>query len=304
MDQPNRNAESRRTESRRTASRRVESARRESIRAEKSSMKTRVWTGVIGIPLLIFILYSGGIILAVGVSLLAFAGILEYTGAINRLVRPKINIVVMLILAAILMLTIKLDYYFLMPVLLVEFIAIFCYEILSGNVGIQRGSATLLGLIYVPIMFGHLFLFETVNKGIYYLWLIFVIAFTTDTAAYFVGKSIGNRKIAPKISPKKTIAGSVGGVIAAALSTILYGSILGSYFNFVLPWYLYLIVGIFGSIAGQCGDLTASMIKRKANIKDYGTILPGHGGVLDRFDSILFIIPLIYIFARLTIGIA
>lgn len=294
MDQPNRSAESRST-----ASRRIESRR-----AEKSSMKTRVWTGVVGIPLLVIILYSGGMVLAIGVSLLAFAGILEYCGAINRLVHPKINIIVMVVLSVILMVTIKLDYYFLMPVLLVEFIAIFCFEILSGNVGIQRGSATLLGLIYIPIMFGHLFLFETVNKGIYYMWMIFVIAFSTDTAAYFVGKSMGHRKIAPRISPKKTIAGSVGGLIAAALSTILYGSILGSYFNFILPWYLYLIVGIFGSIAGQCGDLTASMIKRKAKIKDYGSILPGHGGVLDRFDSILFIIPLIYIFARLTIGIA
>ncbi len=285
-------------------SRRAERALAENRRAEKSSMKTRIWTGVIGLPLLIFILYTGGFILVVGVSILAFVGTMEYTRAINKMIRPKMNVVLMIILTVMLMVTIKLDYYFLMPVLLVAFIIIFCYEILSGNAGIERGSATLMGLIYVPIMFGHLFLFETVNKGPYYMWLIFVIAFTTDTAAYFIGKSIGNRKIAPLISPKKTIAGSVGGVVVAALCTILYGTILSSYFSFVLPWYLYLIVGVFGSIAGQCGDLTASMIKRKAKIKDFGTILPGHGGILDRFDSILFIIPLIYIFAKLTIGIA
>ncbi|WP_303866992.1 phosphatidate cytidylyltransferase [Acetobacterium wieringae] len=285
-------------------SRRAERARAENRRAEKSSMKTRIWTGVIGLPLLIFILYTGGFILVVGVSILAFVGTMEYTRAINKMIRPKMNVVLMIILTIMLMVTIKLDYYFLMPVLLVAFIIIFCYEILSGNAGIERGSATLMGLIYVPIMFGHLFLFETVNKGPYYMWLIFVIAFTTDTAAYFIGKSIGNRKIAPLISPKKTIAGSVGGVVVAALCTILYGTILSSYFSFVLPWYLYLVVGVFGSIAGQCGDLTASMIKRKAKIKDFGTILPGHGGILDRFDSILFIIPLIYIFAKLTIGIA
>ena len=285
-------------------SRRAERARAESIRAEKSSMKTRIWTGVVGLPLLIAIMYLGGFVLVIGVSALAFFGIIEYTRAVNRMFRPKINRILMIALAVMLMVTIKLDYYFLMPVLLVSFIVIFCYEILSGNVEIQRGSATLMGLIYVPVMFGHLFLFETVNKGAYYMWLIFVIAFTTDTAAYFIGKSIGNRKIAPLISPKKTIAGSVGGVIVAALCTILYGTILSSYFSFVLPWYLYLVVGVFGSIAGQCGDLMASMIKRKAKIKDFGTILPGHGGILDRFDSILFIIPLIYIFAKLTIGIA
>ena len=285
-------------------SRRAERALAERKRAEKSSMKTRIWTGIVGLPLLIAIMYLGGFVLVIGVSALAFFGMIEYTRAVNRMFRPKINRILMIALAVMLMVTIKLDYYFLMPVLLVSFIVIFCYEILSGNVEIQRGSATLMGLIYVPVMFGHLFLFETVNKGAYYMWLIFVIAFTTDTAAYFIGKSIGNRKIAPLISPKKTIAGSVGGVIVAALCTILYGTILSSYFSFVLPWYLYLVVGVFGSIAGQCGDLTASMIKRKAKIKDFGTILPGHGGILDRFDSILFIIPLIYIFAKLTIGIA
>ncbi|WP_296561512.1 phosphatidate cytidylyltransferase [uncultured Acetobacterium sp.] len=294
MDQLNNKLENRQTER----------SRAESRRAEKSSMKTRVWTGVIGLPLLIIILYTGGFILVMGVSFLAFVGTMEYTRAINKMIRPKINVFLMIVLAIMVMTTIKLDYFFLMPVLLVAFIVIFCYEILSGHVGIQRSSATLMGLIYVPIMFGHLFLFETINKGAYYMWLIFVIAFTTDTAAYFIGKSIGNRKIAPLISPKKTIAGSVGGVVVAALCTILYGTILSSYFSFVLPWYLYMIVGVFGSIAGQCGDLTASMIKRKAKMKDFGTILPGHGGILDRFDSILFIIPLIYIFAKLTIGIA
>lgn len=184
-------------------SRRAERALAEQKRAEKSSMKTRIWTGVVGLPLLIAIMYLGGFVLVIGVSALAFFGIIEYTRAINRMMQPKINRILMLALAAMLMITIKLDYYFLMPVLLVSFIVIFCYEILSGNVEIQRGSATLMGLIYVPVMFGHLFLFETVNKGAYYMWLIFVIAFTTDTAAYFIGKSIGNRKIAPLISPKK-----------------------------------------------------------------------------------------------------
>jgi len=210
----------------------------------------------------------------------------------------------MLFLAAIITVSIKLDYYFLMPVLLVVFIAIFFVEILSGNVGIQRGSAMLFGLIYVPVLFGYLFLFENIQHGIFYLWMIFVIAFATDTAAYYVGKSIGRTHFAPKISPKKTIAGAIGGIIAASVCTIIYGEILGRFFDFVLPWYLYLILGIVASIAGQCGDLTASMIKRRVKIKDFGRVLPGHGGILDRFDSILFIIPLIYIFASFTAGIA
>jgi len=263
-------------------------------------MRTRVWTGIIGIPLLIFILYTGGFILVIGISLLTLAGVMEYTNAINRAIRPKINLGFMLLLAAMITVTIKLDYYFLMPVLLIAFITIFCYEILSGNVGIQRGSAMLFGLIYVPVMFGYLFLFENIQNGVYYLWMIFIIAFSTDTAAYFVGKSIGKTHFAPKISPKKTIAGSVGGIITAAVCTMIYGVVLANFFGFILPWYLYLALGVTASIAGQCGDLTASMLKRRVKIKDFGRILPGHGGILDRFDSILFIIPLIYIFASLT----
>jgi len=267
-------------------------------------MSKRVWTAIIGIPLLVFILYQGGFVLVIGVSFLILGGTIEYTGAINRSIRPKINILFMLLLAAIIGISMKLDYYFLMPVLLVIFISIFCVEILSGNVGIQRGSAMLFGLIYVPVMFGYLFLFENLQNGVYYLWMIFVIAFSTDTAAYYVGRAIGKTNFAPKVSPKKTIAGSVGGIIASGVCIIIYGAILGKFFGFILPWYLYLGLGIVASIAGQCGDLTASMIKRRVKIKDFGRVLPGHGGILDRFDSILFIIPLIYIFASFTADIA
>ena len=147
-------------------------------------------------------------------------------------------------------------------------------------------------------------MFENIKLGIYYMWMVFVIAFSTDTAAYFVGRAIGKTKLAPEISPKKTIAGAVGGLIASALFMVLYGIIMKFGFQMDLPVYLYAAVGFVGSIAGQCGDLTASMIKRKMGIKDFGKILPGHGGILDRFDSILFIIPLVYIFATYTAGLA
>ena len=112
-------------------SRRAERALAERKRAEKSSMKTRIWTGIVGLPLLIAIMYLGGFVLVIGVSALAFFGIIEYTRAVNRMFRPKINRILMIALAVMLMVTIKFDYYFLMPVLLVSFIVIFCYSIIS-----------------------------------------------------------------------------------------------------------------------------------------------------------------------------
>ncbi|MGL4605872.1 MAG: phosphatidate cytidylyltransferase [Eubacteriaceae bacterium] len=267
-------------------------------------MSKRVWTAVFGIPLLIMMLVFGKGFLTVGVSLLSLVGIMEYTKAANRVIRPKIKPLMMAALSMVVTVTIRLDYYFLMPMLLILLMLIFCNEILSGNTGIQRGSAVFFGLVYVSVMFGYLFLFENIQHGIYYVWMIFIIAFGTDTAAYFVGKNFGKTKLAPKISPKKTIAGAVGGLMTSGIVMIIYGMILGQFFDFVLPWYFYLAIGVLASFAGQCGDLTASMIKRSAHIKDFGYALPGHGGILDRFDSILFIIPLIYIFASLTIGLA
>ncbi len=271
---------------------------------QKSSLKVRVLTSIIGLPLLGIILYLGQGALVIGVSLLTLVGTLEYTAAVNHVLKPRIRYTLMLSLSLLMVLTIKLDYNFALAMLLICFILLSCYEITSKNIGFERAGAMLLGLVYVPIMFGHLFLFETLNKGVYYLWLIFIIAFATDTAAYFIGSTIGRKKLAPRISPKKTVAGSLGGILAAAIVAVIYGRILRSNFDLDLAWYLYFAIGIVASIAGQCGDLLASMIKRRVGIKDFSKILPGHGGILDRFDSIIFIIPIIYIFARLTSGIA
>lgn len=265
-------------------------------------MSKRVVTALVGLPLLIAMLIFGKGFLTVGVILISFVGIIEYTNVVNKVLRPKINLILIMILALGILITMRLDYYFLMPILLIELMIITCFEIVTKNIGVQRSSATIFGLIYVPVMFGYLFLFENIQHGLSYMWMIFIIAFGTDTAAYYIGKKLGKTKLAPKISPKKTVAGAIGGIIASGAFMVIYGFILTNFFGFALPWVYYLGMGVIGSIAGQCGDLTASMIKRRVRAKDFGKILPGHGGVLDRFDSILFIIPLIYIFASYTVG--
>jgi len=148
-------------------------------------------------------------------------------------------------------------------------------------------------LIYIRDQFGF-------YQGLFYTFLIFACAWGSDTGAYFIGKSFGKKKLAPEISPHKTVEGLVGGLFAcilfvAGLTTIYY-FVMKSMNITVEVNYIYLaIVSIIGSLIGVMGDLSASLIKRQCKIKDFGTIMPGHGGVLDRFDSVIFIAPFVFV---------
>jgi phosphatidate cytidylyltransferase len=128
------------------------------------------------------------------------------------------------------------------------------------------------------------------------VWHIFLTAFGTDIMAYFTGYAIGKHKLCPKISPKKTIEGSIGGILGSVLLCGLFG-------YFVIPGLLLhcIIIGVLGGVVSQFGDLTASIFKRKMGIKDYGNLIPGHGGILDRFDSVLFTAPMVYYYIMLII---
>lgn len=132
------------------------------------------------------------------------------------------------------------------------------------------------------------------ENGLYYLFLIFICAWMTDTGAYFSGRFFGKHKLAPSISPKKTVEGSVGGIICAMLGCIVLG-LVAAYINEASPnYWLLALVGLIGSCLAQLGDLIASLIKRTCGVKDFGNIMPGHGGALDRFDSVIMVSPFIY----------
>jgi phosphatidate cytidylyltransferase len=130
--------------------------------------------------------------------------------------------------------------------------------------------------------------------GILTVWLIFVASWGSDTCAYCVGKLIGRHKLPSKLSPNKTIEGCVGGILGAALIGFLFAL---AFYKDKNIWWQFALIGGAGSVISQIGDLAASAIKRNYNIKDYGKLIPGHGGILDRFDSILFTAPLVYILA-------
>ena len=150
-------------------------------------------------------------------------------------------------------------------------------------------------LIYVAVMLSFIYLTRNTGTGRIVVWLIFLSSWGCDTCAYCVGMLIGKHKMAPKLSPKKSIEGAVGGVIGAALLGMIFALI------FKQPMLEYAIICAVGALISMVGDLAASAIKRNMDIKDYGKLIPGHGGVLDRFDSVIFTAPVIYLLALLLI---
>lgn len=156
---------------------------------------------------------------------------------------------------------------------------------------------TLLGFLYIPFLIAHIILLDRLTLYSSLIWFVFIAAFGTDVAAYFTGYVFGKHKLAPTISPKKTIEGSVGGILGSAV-------ISGVFAWFFMPALLNhcILIGLLGSVFAQIGDLTASVFKRKVGIKDYGDLIPGHGGVLDRFDSILFTAPFVYYYTVLVMA--
>ena len=134
--------------------------------------------------------------------------------------------------------------------------------------------------------------------GKYYVLIAFIVAFSADTGAYFAGRAFGKHKLAPVVSPKKTIEGAVGGVLSSILLVELYGVLLHFTFSFDVVWWYGILYGLLGAVISILGDLTFSVVKRQVGIKDYSNLIPGHGGILDRFDSMLLVAPVVEILLR------
>ncbi|WP_243090929.1 phosphatidate cytidylyltransferase [Thermus neutrinimicus] len=170
----------------------------------------------------------------------------------------------------------------------------FSYELLKGA-DLTRFAFTLMAFLYLPWSLGYVLLLrETPDStlGLWTLSLPLVASFATDIGAYFVGRTLGRQKLAPEISPAKTVEGSLGGIAVSFLALALYTGLVREVFPFGLLelWLFSLLL----SLAAQLGDLVESMLKRYCGVKDSGHFLPGHGGLLDRIDSLLFTFPLTY----------
>lgn len=257
----------------------------------------RALSGIILILCLGFILFVGDDILLLSSVTLSIIGVIEITRVLNLskvltfIIFPftffYYVIVVKYAREAILLFLISM-------ILLLLLFYVFNYPKYS----IKDIALTIFTIFYVPVLFSFVYLLREQRGqfGKYIVWLIFISSWGCDTFAYFTGLLFGKHKLTRLVSPHKTIEGAVGGILGSILLGIIYVFILN---NFVkIDIYMSLIrVSIacaLGAIFSQIGDLTASAIKREYNIKDYGDLIPGHGGVLDRFDSVIFTAPIIY----------
>ncbi len=169
-----------------------------------------------------------------------------------------------------------------------------------GRQSFAEVATLFTAVLYVVLSFSSLALLrhQTANGKYLYL-LVFFGAWVTDTFAYFTGRFFGKHKLNPEISPKKTVEGSIGGIIFCMISFALFGIVMQFGFKMEVNYWMLCIAGMLCSVVSQIGDLITSLIKREHDVKDFGVIFPGHGGVLDRFDSVLAISPVLLILCNL-----
>lgn len=173
------------------------------------------------------------------------------------------------------------------------FLAVFVFR--YPKFDISQVFSAYAGFMYSVMLFSFLFRIRCMEDGMLLLWLVFIGSWGSDTCAYVAGRLFGKHKAFPVLSPKKTIEGCLGGAVGTSICFFIYAILVKVIFSDItLNVFLFAVIGILASVVSQIGDLAASAMKRKCNIKDYGKLIPGHGGVIDRFDSLLFTAPLIY----------
>mgnify|MGYP003291059445 CR=1 FL=1 len=281
-------------------------------------MKTRILSGIVLIVVMLSLVYLGGIPMAVIFGICSIIGFLELTNAMrvdsddsNNPLSQKRETCILDLLGIAGTIYIYIVQYFFgdgnkvlfgIVALLVLFLMIYVFT--YPRYSTDKILKTFFSFVYASVIFSYFFAtrnfsgqFDTehFNTGFYAVIMILISSWGSDTFAYFTGVSIGKHKIFPILSPKKSLEGCIGGVIGSGILGALYGLLLNKMGVCASKFILYFgILCMAGSIVGQVGDLAASGIKRNYKIKDYGKLIPGHGGIMDRFDSVILISPFVY----------
>jgi phosphatidate cytidylyltransferase len=172
---------------------------------------------------------------------------------------------------------------------------VFCFVQMlctKGQLPFAQVAMTMIAGLLIPFLLSALVRIRIMENGVFFIAAPFVMAFMPDTGAYLIGCAFGKHKLCPAISPKKTVEGLFGGFLGGIVGMVVYGLVLQNLFGFTVNYLFAVIYGVLGAGFATFGDLMFSVIKRQSGIKDYGKLLPGHGGILDRFDSVTIVAPL------------
>lgn len=262
--------------------------------------KTRLLSGIVLVALAVGTVLLGGPVLLITIAFLTFVGMWELYSAVGltgATLAEKKGIGKMSLLlgaayvgAASYMLTLYFlpEWYLLVCVIFTLLLILAVYVFTYPKYHADQIMETFFGMAYLALPLGCLYLVRELPSGLVIVVLIFISSWGADTFAYCFGVLFGKHKMSPKLSPKKSVEGAIGGIVGSAGLGVLYAFLMKQ------PMLIYAILCAAGALISMVGDLAASGIKRDKGIKDYGFLIPGHGGVLDRFDSMLFTAPVIY----------
>ncbi len=265
-----------------------------------STLKTRVITGIVGAILVLLAIFSNMQIfhiLIAAASLIALYELMRTFGQQKKWQLMVLNFFfggLLLISPFIQQSILSGPVMFLLVVHLL--LLMFSSVVWNDTVKFTDVTLSFFMLVYTVIFPLHLTYIRMMDHGVLLLLLVFMGAWMPDTFAYFSGMLFGKHKLIPKVSPKKTVEGAIGAVVGAVLSFTVYGLVLWYYFDFAVDFPALIFLSLLCGVAAQLGDLSASVIKREWQIKDFGNLIPGHGGVVDRIDSLIYIAPLVYYF--------
>ncbi|MBQ9156687.1 MAG: phosphatidate cytidylyltransferase [Eubacterium sp.] len=265
--------------------------------------KQRLISGIILVILAVITLYFGGTLTLIVTAAISLIGMFELMRVIRM---ERTGLAVIAYSGAILyylVLWLDLEHYILPLALLVLILLFSVYVFTFPRYKIDQVTMAFFSLFYVTLMLSCIYRVRIMENGGYMIVLVFLSAWGNDTLAYCAGRLFGKHKMSPILSPKKTIEGAVGGIVGAGLLGALYGLISQRFIAVdvnLIP--LFALVCAVGGAISIIGDLGASAIKRNYDIKDYSNLIPGHGGILDRFDSIIFTAPIIYYLLVLVAG--
>lgn len=274
---------------------------------------TRLISGIILVAIALLAFISGGEIL-LGISVfISIAGYLELCRAVGVKEKDKkinalevVGIIGILAYYAVLYFFPAVEegdaamsmgnvLYAVIPVIGVFMLSMLLYVVRFPKYRSEQIMANVFNFLYAPVMLSFIYLTREQEAGKYIVWLILISSWGCDTCAYVVGMLIGKKKIFPVLSPKKSLEGCIGGVVGAGLIAALYAVfVVENVFPDKRVTIVITVICMAGAVMSQVGDLAASAIKRNHEIKDYGKLIPGHGGIMDRFDSVIVTAPMIY----------